>query len=87
MREIGVLEAKTHLSTLLNEVEHGGEIVITRHGRPIARLAPITPGSSRIRMSGSEVAQLFQGLRDTVRDRWPDEPEFDWKAAVEEGRR
>ena len=87
MREIGVLEVKTHLSTLLNEVEHGGEIVITRHGRPIARLAPIGPGSTRLRMSGDEIADLFRGLRERVRDQWPEESQFDWKAAVEEGRK
>jgi prevent-host-death family protein len=46
MIEIGALEAKTHLSRLLNEVARGETIVITRHGRPIARLAPIE-GSSR----------------------------------------
>jgi prevent-host-death family protein len=46
MIEIGAFEAKTHLSRLLNEVARGETIVITRHGRPIARLAPIE-GSSR----------------------------------------
>ena len=40
MREIQASEAKTHLPQLLDEVEHGETIVITRHGRPIARLVP-----------------------------------------------
>jgi prevent-host-death family protein len=40
MREIGAFEAKTHLSALLDAVEAGEEIVITRRGRPVARLAP-----------------------------------------------
>ena len=35
---VGVLEAKTHLSALLARVEQGERIVITRNGRPIARL-------------------------------------------------
>ena len=87
MREIGVLEVKTHLSTLLNEVERGGEIVITRHGRPVARLAPIEHETSRRRLSGEELATLFDGLREEIRERWPEEPDFDWKAAVEEGRK
>jgi prevent-host-death family protein len=46
MIEVGAFEAKTHLSRLLKEVARGETIVITRHGRPIARLAPIE-GSSR----------------------------------------
>jgi prevent-host-death family protein len=40
MREIQASEAKTHLPQLLDEVERGETIVITRHGRPIARIVP-----------------------------------------------
>lgn len=40
MREIAASEAKTHLPQLLDEVERGETLVITRHGRPIARLVP-----------------------------------------------
>lgn len=40
MREIPASEAKTHLPRLLGDVERGETIVITRHGRPIARLVP-----------------------------------------------
>ena len=40
MREIQSSEAKAHLSELLSEVERGETIVITRHGRAIARLVP-----------------------------------------------
>jgi prevent-host-death family protein len=40
MREIRASEAKTHLPQLLDDVEAGETIVITRHGRPIARLVP-----------------------------------------------
>lgn len=38
MITIGAFEAKTHLSSLLDKVEAGEEIVITRHGRAVARL-------------------------------------------------
>ena len=40
MREIQASDAKTHLSRLLDEVERGETIVITRHGRAIARMVP-----------------------------------------------
>ena len=40
MREIQASDAKTHLPRLLDDVERGETIVITRHGRAIARLVP-----------------------------------------------
>lgn len=42
MREIQASEAKTHLPQLLDDVERGETILITRHGKPIARLVPET---------------------------------------------
>jgi prevent-host-death family protein len=38
MQHVGAFEAKTHLSQLLDRVEAGEEIVITRRGKPVARL-------------------------------------------------
>jgi len=38
MQEIGAFEAKNKLGSLLDRVEQGEEIVITRHGKPVARL-------------------------------------------------
>lgn len=40
MRKIQASNAKAHLSRLLDEVERGETIVITRHGRAIARIIP-----------------------------------------------
>ena len=40
MTQIGAFEAKNTLGSLLDRVERGEEIVITRHGKPVARLAP-----------------------------------------------
>lgn len=41
VKEVNIHEAKTHLSRLLNRVASGEEIVISRAGKPIARLVPI----------------------------------------------
>lgn len=41
MTEVGVHQAKTHLSRLLRRVAAGEEIVITNSGRPAARLVPM----------------------------------------------
>ena len=56
MRTVGTFEAKTHLSTLLEQVERGEEITITKHGRAVARLVPVA-GVSRDRLADT-VAQL-----------------------------
>lgn len=38
MITVGAFEAKTHLSALLDKVAAGEEVVITKHGKPVARL-------------------------------------------------
>ncbi len=38
---VGAYDAKTHFSELLEKVESGQEITITRHGTPVARLVPM----------------------------------------------
>jgi prevent-host-death family protein len=43
MVEVNVHEAKTHLSRLLMRVEAGEEVLISRAGRPLARLVPVEP--------------------------------------------
>jgi prevent-host-death family protein len=40
MKQICAVEAKNTLGSLLDRVEQGEEILITRHGKPIARLVP-----------------------------------------------
>ncbi|MFO1430210.1 MAG: type II toxin-antitoxin system prevent-host-death family antitoxin [Candidatus Competibacteraceae bacterium] len=42
MPEVGAYEAKTHLPKLLERVEQGERFVITRHGRPVAELVPVS---------------------------------------------
>jgi prevent-host-death family protein len=39
--DVSVYEAKTHLSKLIARVEQGGDVVITRSGRPVARLVRV----------------------------------------------
>jgi len=58
MRTVGAYEAKTHLSKLLEAVEGGETIAITRHGKEVARLVP-PPGSK----SEEELAQMVAEWR------------------------
>ncbi len=43
MQKIGAYEAKTHLPKLLEKVKEGQEIIITKHGVPVAVLKPYAP--------------------------------------------
>jgi len=53
MQEIGAFEAKNTLGTLLDRVQEGEEIVITRHGKPVARLVPNAGGIDRSRVQAA----------------------------------
>lgn len=85
MREVGVLEAKTRLSALLDEIERTGEpVVITRHGKAVARLSREQP---KRRITREEIEEHFRwreqvGREAEARGAQP----FDWKEAVEDGR-
>jgi prevent-host-death family protein len=48
MTEIGAFEAKNTLGALLDRVAGGEEIVITRHGKPVARLVPNSGAIDRL---------------------------------------
>jgi prevent-host-death family protein len=61
---VGAYEAKTHLSALLERVEAGEEITITRHGAPVAKLVPVKKEAGpRERMAAIErIERLALGL-------------------------
>jgi prevent-host-death family protein len=63
-KTVGAYEAKTHLPALLKEVARGGEIVITRREKPVARLVPITPVPS---VSRKELVARMRAFRKTHR--------------------
>jgi prevent-host-death family protein len=58
MHTVGSYEAKTHLPQLLERVEHGETITITRHGKPVARLVPAVATTPR-----PEVAAIIAAMR------------------------
>ncbi|WP_292531700.1 type II toxin-antitoxin system Phd/YefM family antitoxin [Methylocystis sp.] len=61
--EIGAFEAKNTLGSLLDRVEKGEEIVITRRGKPVARLAPVRAERNieRARKAMEELRELSKG--------------------------
>jgi prevent-host-death family protein len=62
-RTIGAFEAKTHLSRLLDEVEKGDSVTITKHGRPVARLVPAIGRPVPRRLSEAERGAIIDRLR------------------------
>jgi prevent-host-death family protein len=62
MREVGAFEAKNRLSTLLDCVENGEEIVIMRRGKVVAKLVPAAPGFDRAKARRA-VAGLLEASR------------------------
>ena len=54
---VGAFEAKTHLSTLLDRVGEGEEVIITKHGKPVARLV------SAARVDRARVNDAFEKLK------------------------
>ena len=63
MRTISTSEARTHFSALLDEVARGDTVVITKRGRPVARL---TPPEAPDRQGGVVAARILRDLRQRV---------------------
>lgn len=79
MITVGAFEAKTHLSSLLERVAQGEEIIITRHGKPLARLVPVNVADqSRIDSAISKLRMLRKNC--TLDD-------ISWQTLRDEGRR
>ncbi|MGH9520735.1 MAG: type II toxin-antitoxin system Phd/YefM family antitoxin [Terriglobales bacterium] len=64
MREIAASEAKTHLLRLLDEVEQGETIIITRHGKRIACLEPAGKRQDEIAGAITRIRQLAKQRRE-----------------------
>jgi len=59
MREVQASEAKTHLPSLLDDIERGETIAITRHGRLVAHLTPAAShDSARVRRALAAISAL-----------------------------
>lgn len=72
MEVVSVTEAKTHLSRLLERVRKGQEFVITKRGKPCARLCPLVAPAPRRPglLSGVVDNTFFDPLPDEELDTW-----------------
>jgi prevent-host-death family protein len=68
-RTIGVRELKAHASAVLREVSAGAEIIVTMHGRPVARIESIAAEDERVSLDGM----------GNTRGAFSDMPEIGWE--------
>jgi prevent-host-death family protein len=71
MTQVGMHEAKTHLSRLVARAEAGEDVVIARNGKPIARLVPVATTKSFASLRGIwrgkvRMADDFDELPDEI---------------------
>ena len=75
MRTAGVREARQDLTSLLDDVRMGREVVITDRGRPVARLVPTCsrqpfPDLKKVRLKARPMTpRLSQAILDDREDR------------------
>lgn len=82
MKEIGAFDARTKLGVLLDLVERGEEVLITRRGKPVAKLVPSTTWPDV--QAASDAAQR---IRARARSRHGDSFDWnEWKELCDEGR-
>mgnify|MGYP001130690304 CR=1 FL=1 len=80
MREIQASQAKVHLAELLDDVERGETLIITRHGHRIARLVP------EVDRRQEEIDKALAGIRE-LRQRTARITVGELLSARDEGRR
>ncbi len=79
MHTVGAFEAKTHFSALLDQVENGEQVLITKHGRAVAQLSPVNcTNKAKI----SEAIAIIKEIQGTYTLGG-----LDWKALRDEGRK
>ena len=79
MEMIGAYEAKTHLPQLLDRVARGERFTITRHGKPVAQLIPVTADRQRAQQAAARIVERRRHLKKA--------PLADLMATIHEGHR
>jgi prevent-host-death family protein len=79
MQTLGAFHVKTHFSSLIDQVEKGEQITITKHGHPVAKLVPISGNTEE------RVHETIQRLKEFSQSKTLGG--LDWKSLRDEGRR
>lgn len=89
MITVGAFEAKTKFSELLDRVERGEEVVITRHGKVVARMRAEAPSDAEAarKAKAAEIMAEFLRVREMLRAKGVSFSVDDILSARDEGRR
>lgn len=79
MQSIGAFQAKTHFSSLLEKVEKGEQVIITKRGLAVARIIPFKKNDNEQRRQAILKLKEFS-KQNTLGN-------LDWKTLRDEGRR
>ena len=77
---IGAFEAKTHFSQIIEKAEHGADFIVTRRGKPVAKIIPF---KQEPEMTFKEAVEQLQEFRKHFRGK---PGSFNVREAIEEGR-
>lgn len=83
-KSIGLFQAKTHLSELVDEVQHGQSIIITKRGQPVAQVVPFLQGEV---LKRQDAAQRIAQLRERMRALYGEQDEMTVREMIETGRK
>jgi prevent-host-death family protein len=67
MVTVTLAQAKAHLSELIDKVEGGEVVVITRHGKPVARLSAIARTKVQVRSLAAFRAKMPRSRAPNVK--------------------
>jgi len=79
-QQIGVFEAKTNLSQIINKVENGANFIILKRGKPVAKIVPV---EQKKEMTFQEAVEECFKLQKNYRGK---PGSFNVREAIEEGR-
>lgn len=60
VQTVGSYEAKTHLPRLLSDVAHGDTIIITKHGKPVAKIVPYADTQPRDKQAVVDALRAYR---------------------------
>lgn len=82
MASIGIYEAKSRLSQLVEQVEAGHEVILTRRGRPVAKLVRVKRQKEEVPADRAQVLAEIKAFSKTLKL-----GRVNWRKLITEGRR
>ena len=87
MQTLAIAQAKNKFSAMLHFVEAGEDVVLTRHGKAIARIVPEPSGSPTSPASADALRQQAMDLLNAFRRKVSAGESLDWKALRDAGKK